>query len=84
MNKCRNPLCNRETNGRVAFCCRGCGLAHDGRYEIHESGPLGHSAECNCREAESRPPVIKQFSIKPPKQRVISMMKVLSNVGRLP
>lgn len=44
--KCRNPLCDRFT-GQMNYCCPACANAHYGRYEIHESGPLGHSEKCN-------------------------------------
>lgn len=54
LEKCGNPLCNRliKTNGFYAqspFCCNGCKLAYNGKYEIHESGILGHSEFCNIR-----------------------------------
>lgn len=47
---CANPLCDRES-GPAVYCCPPCEMAHRKRYEIHESGPLGHSATC---EASSR------------------------------
>jgi len=47
--KCHNPLCDRLVLPSVAYCCGACGDAHEGRYEIHPSGPLGHSDECNAR-----------------------------------
>jgi hypothetical protein len=50
--KCNNPMCQRITTIRSAFCCAACGAANDGRYEIHEDGPLGHSNSCNERHLE--------------------------------
>lgn len=47
---CRNPLCDRRTT--ALYCCGSCATAHEGKYEIHESGPLGHSDACNQRHAE--------------------------------
>ena len=46
---CDNPLCDRLCSSRVAFCCHACGLANDGKYEIHEDGPLGHHEDCTKR-----------------------------------
>lgn len=42
---CANPLCDRWVSPSVAdpYCCPACRKAHDGKYEIHEDGPLGHS-----------------------------------------
>lgn len=50
LRKCRNPLCDRRTT--AAYCCHACDLAHQGRYEIHESGPLGHAESCNTKHKE--------------------------------
>lgn len=47
--KCHNPLCDRLVKPSVAYCCEGCALAHEGRYEIHPDGILGHSEQCNQR-----------------------------------
>lgn len=51
LKPCRNPLCARRVSSAL-YCCAGCAMAHDGRYEIHEDGPLGHSETCNERHAE--------------------------------
>lgn len=50
LTKCDNPECNRLTT--ADYCCGSCNLAHKGHYEIHESGILGHSEECNERYME--------------------------------
>lgn len=50
--KCENPLCDRLVKIGIAYCCGACGDANDGHYEIHESGPLGHSEFCNQRHSE--------------------------------
>jgi hypothetical protein len=58
LRPCTNPACERvvPTNPRgvrqTAFCCAACAQAHDGGYEIHEDGPLAHSAGCDERWAE--------------------------------
>lgn len=49
--KCRNSLCDRTTD-LMAYCCPACAHAQYGRYEIHESGPLGHSEKCNLTHSE--------------------------------
>ncbi len=49
--KCDKPDCDRLVlEGRV-YCCHGCMLAAEGKYEIHEDGPLGHSKDCTARQA---------------------------------
>jgi phage terminase large subunit GpA-like protein len=53
--RCDNPECGRRVGGAVEYCCAPCRQAHEGKYEIHESGPLGHSAECEGRVEESKP-----------------------------
>jgi hypothetical protein len=45
--KCLNDLCMRKVKASVAYCCHPCSRAHEGNYEIHEDGPLGHSEWCN-------------------------------------
>lgn len=50
LSKCRNPLCDRLTT--AAYCCGPCAQAHEGKYEIHQDGPLGHSEPCNQRHKE--------------------------------
>ncbi|HEX4432805.1 MAG TPA: hypothetical protein VHZ96_26265 [Frankiaceae bacterium] len=52
LKKCRNDLCDRQVRTSVAYCCNACSLADEGSYEIHESGFLGHPADCNARHAE--------------------------------
>lgn len=46
LRKCENHLCDYWLIGSALYCCGGCARAHEGRYEIHESGPLGHSENC--------------------------------------
>lgn len=53
--KCTNDLCDRKTRTSAAYCCYGCSKAHDGLYEIHESGILGHSDLCNEKHRERGP-----------------------------
>ena len=51
---CENPLCDRKVPQGILYCCGSCDQAHAGKYEIHESGQLGHSPSCNDRhEARS-------------------------------
>lgn len=50
--KCINSLCFRKVKHGVMYCCMACNMADDRRYEIHESGPLGHSPDCNQRDVE--------------------------------
>jgi hypothetical protein len=47
LDTCVNPLCDRLAPVGQQYCCPPCNLAHDGRFEIHETGPLGHSVGCN-------------------------------------
>lgn len=49
--RCDNPACDRLVKQGTMYCCSTCGLAHDGGWEIHEPGPLGHSDGCNLRHA---------------------------------
>ena len=53
--KCDNPGCKRQVHVGTHYCCGACAQAHDGKYEIHEDGPLGHSDSCNKRFAERGP-----------------------------
>jgi len=41
LKKCENQLCDQLTT--ALHCCHACDLA-SGKHEIHEDGPLGHSA----------------------------------------
>ena len=50
LHHCDNPVCNRWTS--AFYCCHMCGVAREGKYEIHEDGLLGHSECCNDRFAE--------------------------------
>lgn len=50
LHKCANEACDRLTT--AYYCCSACGQAAEGRYEIHESGPLGHSEQCDKRHKE--------------------------------
>lgn len=49
--------CDRVVRTRGQYCCTACDMAAGNNsrnevYEIHESGPLGHSEGCNARHAE--------------------------------
>ena len=50
LHKCATPDCLRLVSAASAHCCRACVLAAEGRYEIHEDGPLGHSRSCDERD----------------------------------
>lgn len=50
--KCTNKLCERRIKTSVAFCCHPCSRAEEKGYEIHESGPLGHTQDCNERHKD--------------------------------
>lgn len=52
LRECANPLCDYWLAGGSAYCCGGCATAHERGYEIHESGPLGHSPLCARRGAD--------------------------------
>lgn len=70
---CGNPLCRRHTRVGIRYCCPACGSAHEGRYEIHESGPLGHSETCNQRYAErSKPMAVRLFAPAMPRNQPIT------------
>jgi len=51
-NKCTNDLCDRKVRAGVAFCCYACSAASEGGWEVHESGMLGHSDDCNERHED--------------------------------
>lgn len=53
--KCNNSLCLRKVKQSVMYCCHPCGLAQERGYEIHETGPLGHTTTCNARNEERKP-----------------------------
>lgn len=55
LHKCATPDCLRLVSAGSAHCCGACALAATGKYEIHESGPLGHSEWCDERAAERGP-----------------------------
>lgn len=55
LHKCAKPDCFRLVSASSLHCCGACALAAEGRYEIHESGPLGHSRWCGQRAAERGP-----------------------------
>lgn len=44
--------CGRLKPAEYEFCCHGCTMAADGGYEVHESGPLGHTERCEEREKQ--------------------------------
>jgi len=52
---CRKPDCDHLVRSTVAYCCLACARADEHRYEIHDSGPLGHSSECLARHRERGP-----------------------------
>lgn len=52
---CTNELCDRAVKISVAYCCEPCARADEHHYEIHESGLLGHTADCAERHAERGP-----------------------------
>ncbi len=52
LSPCRNKLCERTTT--ALYCCGRCVDASEGRYEIHEDGPLSHSDKCNERTNEDK------------------------------
>jgi hypothetical protein len=49
---CRNPLCDRRVT-MALYCCAPCARAHDDVYEIHEDGPLAHTAACDERTRQA-------------------------------
>lgn len=55
LHKCETLDCVRLVSAGSAHCCTACALAAEGKYEIHESGPLGHSGWCDERAAERGP-----------------------------
>ena len=52
LKQCDNPLCDRKTKVGVKYCCGPCATAHEGKYEIHESGLLGHTDSCDKRHSD--------------------------------
>lgn len=52
LTKCKNPACDRKVPVGTLYCCGQCSMAHDGKYEIHEDGPLAHAEGCNRRHEE--------------------------------
>lgn len=55
LHKCAKPDCFRLVSAASLHCCGACALAAEGKYEIHESRPLGHSRWCDDRAAERGP-----------------------------
>jgi len=55
LKKCTNELCDRAIKTWTAYCCEACAQAHEGGYEIHEDGLLGHTPSCQDRHAERGP-----------------------------
>jgi hypothetical protein len=55
LRPCRNDLCQGLILGGAAYCCGPCASAHEGHYEIHEDGPLAHTAGCVARQAQRQP-----------------------------
>lgn len=51
MKKCSNSLCDRAVKDWTIYCCEPCAQAHEGSYEIHEDGILGHTSGCEERHA---------------------------------
>lgn len=50
LTKCGNRNCDRLTT--ADYCCEACRIADEGRYEIHETGPLAHSEPCDKRNEQ--------------------------------
>ena len=48
---CANPDCAFWVPFSNTYCCMGCDLAHQGGYEIHDAGMLGHGEWCAKRVA---------------------------------
>jgi len=48
---CKNPLCDRIVSNYGLYCCTSCARAHEGKYQIHNGGILGHSEQCKQRAA---------------------------------
>lgn len=45
---CGNPACRRKVGGSARYCCAGCSVAHEGKYD-----PDGyHSDGCDDRARE--------------------------------
>lgn len=59
-NVCANDLCEHLTRSGIAYCCSACATADEGHYEIHESGLLGHTDQCQARQ--NRPPRVTRRS----------------------
>lgn len=55
LRPCQNELCERAVGGSAPYCCGSCASADEHHYEIHESGPLGHTAPCSERWAKRQP-----------------------------
>lgn len=51
-HKCKKPDCFRKVSKGSLYCCYACSIADEGRYEVHESGQLAHSDDCNQRKSE--------------------------------
>lgn len=52
LKACANELCHARTSRSSLYCCDSCYRADEGGFEIHENGPLGHSASCLARQRE--------------------------------
>ncbi len=55
--ECDNPLCYREVDVGVMYCCKACGDAHEGGYKLGPPGfwpgVLTHSPMCDRRAYEA-------------------------------
>lgn len=49
-NKCTKPDCFRKVKKGIAYCCNPCSYADEHKFEIHDSGPLAHTQDCNDRD----------------------------------
>jgi len=54
--ECDNPICHREVDVGVMYCCKACGDAHEGGYKLgppgFQIGVMAHSPTCDKRAYE--------------------------------
>lgn len=51
---CATPGCGRMVSREADYCCASCRLAHQGEYEIPETGVLAHSRACNDKDYQRK------------------------------